>query len=54
MIQQIYSFFQLLGHQIIYFTFAFIYFNYILKAIIYFNSWQVQIYFKNTPHLEIK
>ena len=38
-----YIFFQLLGHQIIYFTVAFIYFNYAFKAIIYFNSWQLQL-----------
>ena len=36
-------FFQLLGHQVIYFTFAVVCFNYILKAIIYFNSCQAQI-----------
>ena len=42
-IQQIYIFFQLPDHQIIYFTVTFIYFNYIFKAIIYFNSWQLHI-----------
>ena len=43
MIQQINIFFQLIGHQIIFFTFQSVYFNYTLKAIIYFNSWQLQI-----------
>ena len=39
-------FFLLLDQQIICFTFTFIYFDYILKAIIYFNSWKLQnIYF---------
>ena len=36
--------FQLLGHQKLFISpFQFIYFNHILKAIIYLNSWQVQI-----------
>ena len=44
MIQQIFIFFQVLGYKIIYFTFAVTCFNYIFKAIIYFNSCQPQNY----------